>query len=726
MSSSKKCDVCKGYITVEYRQRRSADEPPDRVETCYNCPLLTDRLDLPSLDEVPEYAGNENKGHKRSSTIISQAEVSYVTGTRQIVSFRGRTARSCAKALSIKGLDRQALVAITVPVRRGSGMTQVEFVQNSNGSFDGLSVRSTDTVAPSTVLLVADVLRMDTCRRSAKEMYFAGYTYTLGKVRNGMSAYLNVIDEDFGDPELRILLDEESPTGGDELVLICLRYAFTTFGTASVIKDFVPSTMVSMLFTQSVKAYDWSKPPEEDYYFTWKPDGERYWLVRYGSVWFYSRRLLSGRIAGWHVSDRLVKCSKAGPILDVEVLIGHDPILIDYLVDPNGRALPSTRRLKEMVTRFSEIADICPSIHVRAYKSKRSKVTFERYPVTYPVDGVVGVHTETMTTVKLKEVKSVELRLEADGSLVTAEGHKVADTDIHRTYEPGNIIELRLSIDQSCGETVVEEVLLRTDKTSANSTVAYENTLSTLTEAPDSLERTQVLNWCNSVRSRVHKLAANRKGGGRVVVVIGAGDGQEAVDYSEDKAITYLLLEPDEDKARKLYRRLRGGSTTRYESGATAFSYIMKALSTGSVKFCIVNSRIEDIMQQDHYEKILKRDAKCCVAPYSISHVSEPLVDLSIDGIPIIGCGYLYDNADDSGTLVDKSGIVMRVESSGRARVKWGGDRVFYEKAIVADDFGETFLIKSAVEHVPVFKNRDGSLIREISNSLYILCTRSF
>ena len=91
------------------------------------------------------------------------------------------------------------------------------------------------------------------------------------------------------DPVLNVEVSCDSEGRVNEKnVLRCVEYIYTAYGTESTIGTFVSKSTISSLYTRGVKAYDWSHPPEEEYYFTWKPDGERFWYIRYGSFWFFS------------------------------------------------------------------------------------------------------------------------------------------------------------------------------------------------------------------------------------------------------------------------------------------------------------------------------------------------------------------------------------------------------------------------------------------------------
>lgn len=54
--------------------------------------------------------------------------------------------------------------------------------------------------------------------------------------------------------------------------------------------------------------------------------------------------------------------------------------------------------------------------------------------------------------------------------------------------------------------------------------------------------------------------------------------------------------------------------------------------------------------------------------------------------MPIYGCSYAYDTVDNDGVLVDKCGVVMKIEDN-EATVKWGGDKAYTELVTRLKDY---------------------------------------
>lgn len=349
-----------------------------------------------------------------------------------------------------------------------------------------------------------------------------------------------------------------------------------------------------------------------------------------------------------------------------------------------------------------------------------------RSELQYPIDGVVGIEDGHMNIIKLKDTKSVELKLQENGALTSSEGKAVIESNLQNSYTPGSIIEVRFSKDSSADRPRIESTLLRTDKTTANAYDVCRDIFNTATQMPDALSRRRTLTWCNAVRRHIHKLAASAPSKARVIMDVGSGDGQAISDLILESNVRYLLLEPDSGKCDKLMKRLNGSGQSRCKlfRGAISFAKAMQSAATGSVNHSILCASIEEIIEQPHFGKILRDTVRSCVASFSISHVHASMLKLALLNIDAIGCGYMYDSANSEGVLVGEAGVKMSVTEAGVAKVKWGKDTAYMEPAITKADFKEMFYVKLATDAVPISNDDKCPLLASISRSLYIVSTR--
>lgn len=721
------CTACGGVFSVQYYQRRAADEPPDKVEFCPNCPLDVRQLNLTlQSSNIRDYRGGEKTTKtKRGSTIIS--DILYRSGSRICILVEGSAANRCLKLARNNNLPQSIVTSITVPVLRGPGKGLTDYYTNSIVKDEAHIVSSSNTIAPLVQVQELDIYRHRQSDKLKYQEYASGYEIILPPIGMAEHTFLRITDNT-EKAKLYILLGEDNIKSNktEEGVLYILEEILATYGTETSIKSFMSPSIISSLYTQSAKAYDWPSAPEVGYSYTWKPDGERFWYIRYGTVWIFSRRLLSGSITGWNLESSTRVVNKVGPVLDVEVMIGHDPILIDVLVLDSGISTSPTRSLRDVLDAYYSIEDIGVPIYVREYYSRETDVYKNKDLLTYPVDGVVGIQDGSMTIIKLKTTKSIELMLNEHGSLLTSDDIPIAKSELQSIYEPGNIIELRITKERNNSGLTIDEIILRTDKTKANSYKVCLDILHTMMDKPETLERRKALVWCNTVRNKLHQIAAGPSERGRVVLDIGAGDGQEISDYSNDPNVTYMLLEPDERKCRSLIRRLQGKGTSRFFNGAIHFSHVIASLSTGNLRYAVLCATLSEILKQENCIKILRGCTRYCIASFSISYIKDDLLRLAMSGLDIVGCGYLYDNVDTNGYLINEYGVTMKQESNTEASVKWGSDRVFDEYAIRKSDFKDIFHIRSATELIPVFRSDNTGLLNSVSSNVYMISTRKY
>lgn len=731
------CPACGSDYEITYYQRRAADEPQDSVIYCPNCPLDTAKLSLNYSLELSSMSTDNNpraikttKDLHRKNTQPPFSSVLEKISSKYVIKVEGNAAKRCYESIDNSLTKLSPVIEIPVPVQINQNKQVAKFQVESNTRNEAHILVSSSKIAPYILLQEIDVLtqKSGTCINGKKLV--SCYECLLDNIVGSNLTILRTLYAK-NQPHILIFIDDNyiKLHGKNNAVVNMLQYIMTTYGTETSIKSFISTSIISSLYIQSGKAYDWPSAPSQGYSFAWKPDGERFWYVKYGYVWLFCRRLLSGRITGWNItSSSQVSCTM-GPVLDVEVMIGHNPILIDILVLESGLPISPLRSLDYVLQQYKLMEHVNVPIFIREYFRSEKEVLSTKNTIGYPTDGVVGIEDNSMDIIKLKHTKSIELKLCDNGDLVSSDDRVVMTSMLQNTYEPGNIIEIRFTKQSYEDIPIITETLLRTDKLKANSYEVCEDIINTISDMPDTLARRKAVTWCSTVRQKLHQIAANNRGKGRVVMDIGSGDGQAISDYSTDSDVTYLLIEPSLSRCKKLYRRIgeSGASKCRLYETTSSILKVLSMLSSGSLKYAIVNSTLEAVLNEDQCIKVLKSCIRYCIASFSISYISRTLNFLGLQGVDVIGCGYMYDDADDSGVLINEYGVVMkRNVSSNTATVVWGTDTQYEEPSIVKHNFKDVFHTQLATNLVPVLDTANTSLVNTISTKVYIISTKKY
>jgi hypothetical protein len=734
---SKVCPACSYEYQTIYYQRRAADEPPDKVTFCPNCPVDTSKLSLnvniKDDNTISTIQTTVSRRPKTSRQLSLSSNTFSEVGTTTFITVQGMAAQRCYKSILKLDSKPKSIVATKMSIHKSNIRQLVDLYLTSTFKGNAYVPLSSEKIAPFITLDKFNQYASNIDQLSTVNKSVVGYEYLLDNIPGAISTSLRTLYKG-QKPTIVISLDNsilELQDKYDDHILSILENVLIRYGTENSIKSFMLASTLNTLYIQSGKAYDWPSAPNEGYTYTWKPDGERFWYVKYGSIWLFSRRLLSGKIAGWNIAKNVHTTITSGPVLDVEVLIGHDPILIDVLIDDSGSPMPAMRSLDTVLSEFNNLTTVDIPIHVRNYFRSEKDLLATKNELQYPTDGVVGIQDGSMTIIKLKDDKSIELELQSNGDLLSSDKVLIAESELQNTYEPGSIVEIRFTKQSGQDTPVIIETLLRTDKLKANDSSVCKDILNTISDTPDIIARRKALLWCNSIRQRLNQVASKIIGKGRVILDIGAGDGQAVSDYSTDPDITYILLEPDLSKCKKMIRRLSepGKGKSRLFEGAGTIIHVAGLVSTKKLKYAIVNATLKDILMQQHCIRTLQNCVRCCIASFSISYIVPELQQLALSNFNILGCGYMYDSVNNLGTLIDEYGVLMKYQNfnnrhnNSTAMVKWGTDKVYMEKAITINDFKEFFYHRLATNILPIVEGSDSSLLQTISSKVYIIST---
>lgn len=732
------CPACNSVFETVYYQRRAADEPPDKVVFCKHCPLDTNRLcfsNASKLSTVPTFKINaSNSDSSKSSKGLLSSKL-YKVSTKVCIVVKGSAALRCYSFIKSNSITSDSIVAVPVNVNIGTKYINSYYHLNSTMQNEAHYTKTSSIVAPFIAYKNIDIYSSVSDISKYKDeinKVVIGHEYQLSNIEGSISTVLRTL-HDGQKPCIILTLDDSN----ESTILRALENILVEYGTEYSIKSIVNSTVLNTLYRQSGRAYDWPSAPNNGYTYTWKPDGERFWYLKYGCIWLFCRRLLSGRIAGWNICRSFNEFTNIGPVLDVEVMIGFDPILIDILISNNEQSMPVSRTIDHVLDEYNYINDmglIDTPIYVRDYYRSEKELLNTKDKLQYPVDGVVGIEDGSMNIIKLKDEKSIELQLKENGDLVTSDGYLIATSNLQDTEEIGSIVEIRFIKQSGIDTPSIKETFVRTDKTKANDMSACINIMNTIAGTPDSLARHNAVEWCNSIRSKLNKTASKITGKGRVILDIGAGDGQSVSDYSTDPDVTYLLLEPNARKCRSMFRRLQDldRSNTRIFWQASDVMNALRLLIPKKIKYAIVCATLKDILNQKECIRTLKTCVRCCIASLSISYIVSELQELAIEGLNVIGFGYMYDSVNRKGELINEHGVTMKYTSyqlgkhSDDAVVQWGTDKAYIEPAITLADFKEVFEYKLARNIMPIMSDTKVSLLNTISTKVYIISSDKY
>lgn len=651
-----KCIACNSvFTTIEY-QSRAADEAQSRIETCPNCPLDASKLTLQWKEDA----------HVHLERILLKEQA---TPTGDIYNL----SRRCLMYIRCSKPSGKALNATCCNIL----CTESELYRlYDTGPFQGVCVREENVkqIAPEVELHIA---LFGKCNYTSLHAY-THFEYIL------QDADETLFVESCG-LWYKVMQVDENDIAQQASIL---REAYMELVTLNSLGSYIPQSLLGSMSNLSSRGYDLNQVEDSEYNFTVKADGERLWVTLVGCVWLYSRRLLGHKIVGWVVDEQMLAQHKTcyGPTLDVEVFIGHRPVLIDILMTEDSCVSPRGRNIVWVHIEFLDMAarmDHLNTIQTREIHSSYSDAAKVCNTVPYPTDGVVALPHDGMDIVKLKAIKSMELEATSNGDMVSSEGIRVVNVSKGHAWETGCIYEIGMYVHHN--QCVFTHMFRRPDKTKANSIAAIHSIVeSSLPQQKDKALRTQLWRCSNKAREEVYKLACKRMPGRRLILDVGTGDGQSCDVHSKMPDCSFVLVEPDEFKCIKLMKRLQLKS---YETNPRSLIRKVASLKKGNIRYCIVNCKLESILEDKDVCAMLLPELKCCVACFSLQFILPSMHILTSHSVQTIGMCYTYDGVEVGGHIMNSGDISMTKISECTAQVKWGNDSAYEEPAVEKSDF---------------------------------------
>lgn len=675
------CLACGSELrTVEY-QTRAADEAQTAVTSCPMCPVNANKIDLVSLPR-PSPRGVTKPIRRRLPPSLP----------------RRSSLRQSAFIISVDIPSSHSFSKIDLNSRHVIQSVAIQRRCISEGSFQYTTAADFSKEGP------LEGLCTELASRKQIGMGVRIEAYSVFSVRGGVGS-LQVVRgrcekwqeyQDFpcyiyqtnGEKRRRLLFDMGKSEPSESVCRSIVNYVYSRHMIPTDVQWYFTKDVVSRLLNLSPRAWDASAPPDTGYVFTSKPDGERMWLVRYGSIWYACKPGMRNGFKLWFWCG--TPAVESDPVvIDAEYMMSRGFIIIDCLTDSNGKFAPASRNIEWVKHQYALLKQLSKSfpLSIREYFNDFQSALAYSARVMYPVDGVVAIRSDSTEILKIKSVKSMELLASADGLLVTNDGTAVIANPNPFLFAQGTIVEVRFTLGDTPDAIAVLDTFERVDKTRANSNEAVANIIRSAyhSETPDDNERRAALLWCNDIRSAIVRTAVNRQSSKSIVVDIGSGTGQSLDSIPRLETTSYVLIEPDFERCRTLVRRT---GAKRILTSPRELMPLIRALKTRSLQFVILNCKLAELLEDTAVSDALFTETRAAICTFSMQYVVSELHELSETyRLPIYGCTYIYDTTDDNGVLIDLSGVRMVKVDNRTATVKWGGDKEYREPATLRRDY---------------------------------------
>lgn len=670
------CLACGSAIETITGQLRSADEARTFIYTCPQCPLTASKFT--EARKKPHIHVRRTQVNKKETPILSRSSYH----TIYILSMQVKQLR--------RDVDfRQLLFYNAVGDKSNTYKCHI------SGPFKGTAIRevSKTYVAPYTHVISYSATKCSTNSSSS---------HVLGDYASHDDIMYMRMSQDY---TISISLSNSSIN----TVCNALRDLYLLGYQPTSLNNIVSEAKLGAMSNLTARAYDQSEADPAEYDFSTKPDGDRVWITKVGLVWIQSRRLTGHSRISWGIDDTVPQeyMSTIGPCLDLELMHtglsgnyyryksnGH-PILIDVLMDENGKVSDQQRNIPWIYAESDRLTSIFPylaNIYKRQFRHSLQEAMQDRIICGYPTDGCVAIHKNGTDMLKIKSIKSAELKMGEDGILSTEDDTPLFKIVPSSLYAPGSIVEVKFSV--SGNNLVIDSHFLRTDKVTANRLEVIHSILSsTVSKASPNLLRNELWRWSNKVRKHIYKTAARMSQDKQIILDVGTGDGQGTDTLVPNKS--YIFIEKDESKCINLAKRLHINKNDIKKEPRSIIPRIPR-MKKGILKYHIINTTLQEFLDDETIRDNIEGLIGCCVSSFSAQFVIECMPILYKIKIPFIGSCYMYDGIDIGSSIIDSSGLSMTRVSSDKAMVTWGKDKEYEEPALESIDLPiETSILDS-------------------------------
>lgn len=706
------CRACGSQITQKLYQMRSADEASTPTWSCDSCPLDESRVRF-SDPGVHRHASYPRVSHNKSAsepTYTCSAPVRSYLYVELALSGPLPSTSSDHKAFDniryrCSVLDQN--VGRKVPAHR--------YVAGAHAGCT-ITVKENSALSPKCRVMRAEVYGSDTLMDTSKEEKD-------GVVRavttaGGHEAYLYSTDV----AEKRLHFAVLKIDGkGDAEVHTALMALHSVQQSWPDIRGFVSRDYLSTINNLSPRAWDSKRMQKRGATYSPKVDGERAYVLVYQGI----AHMFSKGKGHYHVGWRVLRKRRSSPkpvVVDVENTLSYGCFFIDMLTDGHGDLSPKVRdyawSVDEMV-KLGKQLDI-DFILFKPYYATLKEAEEACARSTYPTDGVVALWGGSTTARKMKQERSIELVLKNSGELATSDGDVVIrEAPLPASAETGDVLEVRFKLAKDGKSVVSAPLFQRTDKSSANTTSAVCSVLESFScvSKSDETRRRNVTMWCDSLKSSLVREAVRRCGDRKIIMDVGTGTGQSLDALTDDKGVSYILMEPDKDKCEWIRRR--AGVSKVWSNPRDILSNI-RHLKSGSQTYMVLCCTLNDLVSDEELMGFVHAEIGAVTATFSLHFVVAELYELSTYwSLPVVGCFYPYDGVQTGGSLIDTLGIKMEKVSETRCTVKWGRDERYTEPCTVLSECQ----VFSSVSKATDFLQAPGA---ELDREVFDVCNKVY
>lgn len=727
MATQKLCENCGSTIeTFEY-QARSADEAHRTVTVCPSCPIEVERIDCatsplsppPIRSMKPSRPENAYPTSRRPLSLGSSPEATPSThvSTEYLLSVKAHFVTLNASESVIVSVARAAITGTLGTAGQSFRLPRVAEV-TSLGPLDKTCsvIRRDNVLAQNSWAKVSLLDIYETLATPDLTPFEIRYHCVEGPVLCGLRCFYV---QELESTNVRLVVRVQ---GTMDLVWEIIDAAHCEGVLPRGLGDILSSADIGKLSNLSPRAWDSPDPMSGKYLYTFKVDGERAWAVIFGRMLYYVTRHGHRRIMAWSLMSKCDGEDTSVVVLDVEFLGIGKSLLIDVLMDAGFAFAPTDRGLHWTIEKWSAVKVKYPTLPVemRPYYASKLEASRNGALLRYPVDGIVAVSVKNPETLKLKDVKSVELRVK--GSTMMSEDHEpILSFDHDNSFEDGAIIELRLAPGSTESSFDIKSVIFRPDKVKANDAEACREILRQARlplEEPTDIQRRAATSWCNTLRNELLRQAWNKPRTGGIILDIGSGSGQALDSFYSIPDASVIFVEPDEAKCKFLARRR---SVHTVKTDPLSLIPLVSSLHTGKVKYVVYNGTASSIIECEDLMRTLSPRIRCITSTFSIQFVAAEMRACRARKLPFVGCCYFYDNADRGGKLVEAAGVSMKITEDGRAGVKWGGDKVYDEPALLSRVFRSFCKVHPGYQYVPLPDPTFDKDARAICSEVYVV-----
>lgn len=673
-----KCSACNSVLEVIEYQARSADEATRVTTTCPNCPVDASKL---KLTYRPMMYARGLTGPIRRTRRMSEQQTQHtsrkVWRVKVQVTSQDLDMSDCSKHItSPVSMDRSRSINNINDIT-GQVRYQVSGINSGRSEV----VSSTVVVGFGAALEVLTLYDPSNKSQSSTKMYEG--KYKLLNHTNHRSTYLY---HDAVTNKNSIIVQSDVPLDvGSAAKIVTELYSGACVPQS--LNNYMERRTIAEYANLCPRAWDVSAPPQSGYQFTSKPDGERMWLVLYGSFWYGCTVDKEKKVIKWWCDQHNDHPASKQIVCDTEYVSGYGFIFIDSLTTVHGDPVPVIRDMNYSLRIASEIHELYTNspLIVRQYFDNNEDAQRYSDSQPYPTDGTLGIRDGSTETVKIKPIKGIDLLLSPGGGLVTNEGDTVATISDYPESYVGKVVEVRFTAKPNSSHITVLDIFPRTNKSNANSTEAAMNILRSCVEMKSTTdkERTIALKWCNMLCTKIIDRALVVDDTKHIVLDVGTGSGQSLDRLRRDESVSFIYLEPDERRAVAISHR----------SGAKLFHDVsdigskITALKTRRMRHMVVNVPLSDVTDNEELCRALMSEVKCVTATFSAQFVIDELRLLKDKyNAKLFGCMYTYDWAVND-VLVDSCGASMKITDDDVATVQWGTERTYEEPVTYEADY---------------------------------------